>query len=107
MSLAERDSLADELLRCIRRMEQRIRNGLSEPVPPELHAGDERGQRGEGSAEVAPRGEDWLLVFLQVAVVRQRQPLHYRQKAHQAAQRCARFGSRQLGDIRVQLLRHH
>ena len=47
------------------------------------------------------------LVLLEVAVVRERQALHRREQPGQPADRGARLAARELGDVRVQLLRHH
>ena len=68
---------------------------------------DEHGQRAERARDVAPRGEHRRLVLLQVAVVGERQALHRREQAREPADRRAGLAARELGDVGVQLLRHH
>ena len=57
--------------------------------------------------KVAARREHRLLVLLQVAVVGERQALHRREQAGQPPDRRAGLAARELGDVGVQLLRHH
>ena len=69
-------------------------------------------RRAPSSAASAPRTsrrarEHRRLVLLQVAVVRERQPLHRREQPGEPADRGARLAARELGDVGVQLLRHH
>ena len=68
---------------------------------------DEGRERTERAREVGAGREDGRLVLLQVAVVGERQPLDRREQAGQAADRGAGLAARELGDVRVQLLRHH
>ena len=105
--VAERDSVADERLGGVRREQQRIRRGGGEPVAVELEAGHEHRQCAERAGDVAPRREHRRLVLLQIAVVRERQSLHRRQQTGEPADRGSRLAARELGDVRVQLLRHH
>ena len=57
--------------------------------------------------DVAPRGEHRRLVLLQVAVVGERQALHRREQPGEPPDRRAGLAARELGDVGVQLLRHH
>ena len=61
----------------------------------------------ERSGEIGPRREDRRLVLLQVAVVGKRQALDRREQTGQAPDRSAGLAACELGDIGVQLLRHH
>ena len=68
---------------------------------------DEHRERAERARDVGARGEDRRLVLLQVAVVGERQPLDRREQPGEPADRRARLAARELGDVGVQLLRHH
>ncbi len=68
---------------------------------------DENAERAERTGDVATRGEHRRLVLLQIAVVRERQALDRREQAGQPADRGPRLPARELGDVGVQLLRHH
>ena len=57
--------------------------------------------------DVLPCGEQRRLVLLEIAVVRQRQPLDDGQEAGQPTERGSRLRSYELGYVRIQLLRHH
>src|SRR6266511_5135513 len=73
--VAERDSLGDHRLRGVRRRHERIAARSRQPLVVEFHAADEHLERSERAANVTPRSEDRLLVLLQVAVVREWEPL--------------------------------
>ena len=105
--LAERHSRADELLGGVGREQERIGGGRGQPLAVELEAAHEHRERREGAAQVGARGEDGRLVLLQVAVVGERKALHRREQSGQAADRGARLAAHELGDVGVQLLRHH
>ena len=68
---------------------------------------DEHRQRAERAARRRARREHRRLVLLQVAVVGERQPLDRREQAGEPADRRAGLAARELGDVGVQLLRHH
>ncbi len=96
----------DQRFRRVGGEEERVGSCGGEAPVVELEPGDEDGERAERARDVAARGEHRRLVLLQVAVVRERQRLHRREQAGQAADRRARLAACELGDVGVQLLRH-
>ena len=107
MGLAEGHSFPHERLGCVGGEHERIRGRGSHPVAVDLEAGHERGQAPQPAARIGPGREDGRLVLLQVAVVRERQTLHRREETRQPADRRSRLAAGELGDVGVQLLRHH
>ena len=82
--------------------------GGREPVAVELEpARRARCERSERAGDVATGREHGRLVLLQVAVVGERQALHRREQARQPPDRRSGLAAGQLGDVGVQLLRHH
>ena len=61
----------------------------------------------EGEAHLVDGIEQWLLVLLEVAVVRQRESLQRRQQSREVADQSTRLSAGKLGDVRVLLLREH
>ncbi len=105
--VAERDALADERLGRVGRAQERVGARCGESLAVEREAAHEHRQRAERARDVASRREHRRLVLLQVAVVGERQALHDREQSGQPADRRARLAARELGDVGVQLLRHH
>ena len=64
------------------------------------------GDGGQQQLQLLDRVEQRLLVLLQVAVVGQRQPLERGQQPGEVADQPAGLAARELGDVRVLLLRH-
>ena len=64
-------------------------------------------QRAEGERGLVDGVEQWLLVLLQVTVVRERQALQRREEAGDVTDRAAGLAACELGDVGVLLLRHH
>ena len=107
MCLPERDTALDELLGDVGGEQERVGDGLGEAVAVRLEAADEDGHPLEPEADVAAGVEDRRLVLLQVAVVRERQALDRREQPGEAPDRRSRLAAHELGDVRVELLRHH
>ena len=64
MRVAEGHAVADERLGGVGRAQQRIGDGGGEPVGVELEPFDERPERAEREADVAPRRKERRLVLL-------------------------------------------
>ena len=79
---------------------------LCHPVGVEAQRGDHPGERGQQHLQRVHGVEDRLLVLLQVPVVGQRQRLERGQQPGEVADQPAGLAPRQLGDVRVLLLRH-
>ena len=107
MGVAERRPLPHERLGGVGREEQRVGGRLRHPLAVDLEPADEHGESVEREPDVATGGEHGRLVLLQVAVVRERETLHGREQARQPTDRRAGLAAGELGDVRVQLLRHH
>ena len=105
--VAKRDARAHERLGGVGREQEWIRSGRGEPLPVELEPAQQHDQCPERAAQVGAGGEDGRLVLLQVAVVGERQALDRREQAGEAADRGARLAAHELGDVGVELLRHH
>ena len=88
--VAERNALADERLGGVGRAQQRVGRRGGEPRRGRTRArATSTVERAERAGDVAPRGEHRRLVLLQVAVVRERQPLHRREQPGRAGRsRC-------------------
>ena len=97
----------DERLGGVGREQQRVGARRGQAVVVELEPGDQHAERRERERRVAAGVEDGPLVLLQVAVVGERQALHHREQAREAADRGAGLAADELGDVGVQLLRHH
>ena len=81
---------------------------LAEALAVDLEPGDEHRRAPAAPSRVSrARREDGCLVLLQVAVVGERQALDGREQAREPADRRARLAAGELGDVGVELLRHH
>ena len=107
VGVAERHAVAHERLGGVGRAQQRVGAGGRHPLAVEGQAAYEHRERGERVRGIGARGEHRRLVLLQVAVVGERQALDRREQAGQPADRGAGLAARELGDVGVELLRHH
>ena len=107
VSVPEGRALPHERLRRVGREEQRIGCSLRKSLAVDLEPADENGERTERQPNVATRREHRRLVLLQVAVVRQREPLHGREEPGEPADRGSGLPTNELCHVRVELLRHH
>ena len=83
--VAERDAVADEGLRGIRREQERIGGRGRESAFVEVQAGDEHTECRERTRDIAARCEHRRLVLLQVAIVGERETLDRREQPGEAA----------------------
>ena len=104
--LAERHALAHERLGEIGGEQHRVARGLAHARLVHAQRGDRAGHHLERVAQRARRVEDRLLVFLEIAVVGERQALQHREQRHEVADRAARLAAHELGHVGVLLLRH-
>ncbi len=77
------------------------------PLRNERGGGDHARQRAERQADLVDSIEERLLVLLQVPVVGEGQPLQRHQQPGEVADDTTGAAARQLGDVRVLLLRQH
>ena len=105
--VAERHALAHERLRGVRREQQRIGRAAASRSRSNCSPSTSTPSAPSAPATSRRAAKTRRLVLLQVAVVGERQPLDRREQPGQAADRRARLPARELGDVGVQLLRHH
>ena len=106
MRLAEGHPLLDEPFRDVGGQREAGRGQFGHPRRIEAQRGDHARESRQDELEGGDRVEDGLLVFLKVAVVRDRQPLEGREQAGQIADQAPRLAAGQLGDVGVLLLGH-
>jgi len=99
--LAERHTVADEELGDIGREGEAGGRAGGEHRLVDPHRRDHAAHRGQHHQERVERVEDRLLVLLQVAVVRQGQPLQHREHAGEMTDEPAGLAARELGDVGV------
>src|SRR3989304_469469 len=80
---------------------------LEKPLTIDLEPAHQHREGIERKPRVTPGREHGRLVLLEIAVVREREPLHGRQEAREPPDRCPGLSAGELGDVRIQLLRHH
>ena len=104
--LAERHSLPHQPVGHIRRQAEALRRQFGHAVGVERERRDHSGEGGKQHLQRLDRVEDGFLVFLKVAVVRERQTLQGREETGEITDETARLAARQFGDVRILLLRH-
>ena len=98
----------DERLGRVGRAQQRVGAGRGEPLAVEARArATSTVSASSAPCRSARAAKTGGLVLLEVAVVGERQALHGREQAGEPADRGAGLAARELGDVGVQLLRHH
>src|SRR6516165_6044063 len=98
--------LHEELCEVGRRIELAVGAG-GHRLLDELGTGEQSGQRAERQTASVERIEQRLLVFLQIAVVCERQRLERREEAGELTDDAARLAARQFSNVRILLLRQH
>ncbi|OEI70206.1 Uncharacterized protein Cus16_0832 [Curtobacterium sp. ER1/6] len=104
--VAEGHALADEPLGDVGGEREALRRELGHPVGVEGQRRDHAGERGQQDLELRDRVEDGLLVLLEVAVVREREPLQRREEPGEVPDETPGLAPGELGDVGVLLLRH-
>ena len=106
MRLAERHAFAHEIIRQVGRQQRRIAG--RRVANSRVHRGVSQhgGHESRRDADGVGRVEQPFLVLLQITVVGHRQTFQERQQRDQVADDASCLAARQLGDVRVFLLRH-
>jgi hypothetical protein len=105
--IAEGHALANEVVREIGRRRMAFGRGLAHAIRVDGDAsGDEVGQDRQRVGERIDRVEQRLLVFLVVAVVRERLALHQGEERDQVTRDAPGLAARQFRHVRILLLRH-
>ena len=106
MRIPERNAVIYEIIRHIGRIREAVLCGCFHHFFIKGNRIDHAGEEGQAHLGRIDRVEHALFVFLHIFIIRKRQALHRRQKAHECAVDTSGLAAHELGDIRVLLLRH-
>ena len=107
MRVAERHALLHQVLGEVDRGRRGRVGGGAHALGHELGGFEQPRHRAEREPVLVERVEERLLVFLEIAVVRERQTLERGEEAGEVADEPARLAAGELGDVGVLLLGQH
>ena len=106
MRLTEGNAAPCQEVSQVRRGAEVAGGGLTHPLRVELGVAEQGRHCAQAAGNRVQAVKNALFVFLQIAVVGQRQALQHRQQRRQIAHHASRFTPHQLSDLGVFLLRH-
>ena len=106
MCIAERDSLSDQVICCIRRVGKAVPRALLHYILAEGHGFQHSGHQPDTHGHGIKCIENRFLVLLHILVISKRNCLHGCQKTCLIPENTSGLAANQLGHIRILLLRH-
>ena len=103
----EGHALAHQVVRHVGRQHVALAGQRLDALGVQGHPRQHIGEHTQGGQDCIHRVEEPLLVFLQVAVVGERQPFEHGEDSHEAPVHAARLASGDLGEVGVALLGHN